>query len=480
MWRVSADPTRPEEAIAWFRARVPLTRDEWDALVAKVRRKAFTVSGVALLDVVAEVWESLTKALEEGTPYQEWADGIRDRLEAAWGRRDGHRLETIFRTNVQMAYQSGRWAQLQDPEVRATHPYLMYDAVLDSRTTEICRARNGTVLPADDPWWASNWPPLHFNCRSGVRPLTEAEASQRTIGRPAAVPPQRGFGSVPESWEWSPKPEDYPLELLAAFRGRPHGGPEQTAQMYVALVRKAQTELKGIEKRQREINRLLKAGKIPLKEATTEKVELAKRADYLREVLASSRRLFYRRDALMGPGIEVEILSPELERVRKKIEEVVREFYLVTGQAGKIRVAVTERSRSFYTDFEGAVYLSKEILDYSDVLRATLAHEMGHWLEYRANLIERTWDYLQRRSKGRPPVDLGDLGFRDMRGEIAYLGDPPFVTSYAGKFYTRRGKIDATELVSVGMEYLFAYPAYFAEKDPDHFRKVLEWTGGNP
>ncbi len=213
MWRVSADPTRPEEAIAWFRARVPLTRDEWDTLTAKVRRKAFTVSGVALLDVVAEVWESLTKALEDGTPYEEWKKEVREKLEAAWGRRDGHRLETIFRTNVQMAYQSGRWAQLQDPEVRATHPYLMYDAVLDNRTTEICRTRNGTVLPADDPWWYRNWPPLHFNCRSGVRPLTEAEAARRTIGRPDTVPPQDGFGSAPEFWEWSPDPKDYPPEL---------------------------------------------------------------------------------------------------------------------------------------------------------------------------------------------------------------------------------------------------------------------------
>jgi SPP1 gp7 family putative phage head morphogenesis protein len=203
MWRVSADPTRPEEAIAWFQARVPLRKEEWARLQEVARRRAFTVAGVASLDLLAEVWESLVRALEEGTPYEEWKRGVREKLESAWGKRDGQRVETIFRTNVQMAYQSGRWAQLQNPEVKATHPYLMYDAVLDSRTTEICRARNGTVLPADDPWWRRNWPPLHFNCRSGVRPLTEAEARRRgVVQEPPSEPPQQGFGLAPDFAEW--------------------------------------------------------------------------------------------------------------------------------------------------------------------------------------------------------------------------------------------------------------------------------------
>jgi len=63
---------------------------------------------------------------------------------------------------------------------------------------------------------------------------------------------------------------------------------------------------------------------------------------------------------------------------------------------------------------------------------------------------------------------------------MAYLGVPPFVTPYAGKFYTQQGTIVATELVSVGMEHLLTDTLSFAQGDPDHFRKVLEWTGGNP
>jgi len=477
MWRVSADLTRPEEAIAWFQARVPLTREEWDTLTAQVRRKAFTVSGVALLDVVAEVWESLTKALEDGTPYREWADGIRNRLEAAWGRRNGQRVETIFRTNVQMAYQSGRWAQLQDPEVQKTHPYLMYDAVLDSRTTEICRARNGTVLRANDPWWASNWPPLHFNCRSGVRPLTEAEASRREIGRPNTIPPQKGFGSAPESWEWSPEPEDYPLELLAAFKGRPYGDPEQIRKSYLALVEKAQKAVEELKKEYDELNRLLEAGQIPIQEAATQKLALLERMDQWKQAEVWGRRLFYRRDAITGPGIEVD-LSPALKPYREIITATLREFYMVTGQTGKVRIAVDKKeARSYYR--LGTVYLSSRVLENPSELIRTLFHEMGHWLEGREGFIERTRAYLLHRSGGRL-VDLGDVMGPEYRGEMAYLGVPPFVTPYAGKFYTLKGTIIATELVSVGIEYLLTDTLSISKGDPDHFRQVLEWTGGRP
>lgn len=218
MWRVSANPVRPEEAIAWFRARVPLPKKEWRALEERARRKAFTVAGVAHLDLIAEVLSSLSKALEQGTPYAEWAREIREKLEAAWGRPNGQRIETIFRTNVQMAYSSGRWAQMTQPEVLEQRPYWVYDAVLDSRTTSICQERNGVVRPAGDPWWESNTPPLHFNCRSGIRPLTNEQAQARGISQQLPEEsPQEGFGNAPQSWEWSPDPKDYDPQLWAAF-----------------------------------------------------------------------------------------------------------------------------------------------------------------------------------------------------------------------------------------------------------------------
>jgi SPP1 gp7 family putative phage head morphogenesis protein len=50
-------------------------------------------------------------------------------------------------------------------------PLLQFDAVIDGRTTEICRPLNGTILPINHPFWKRFYPPNHFNCRSTVRQL---------------------------------------------------------------------------------------------------------------------------------------------------------------------------------------------------------------------------------------------------------------------------------------------------------------------
>lgn len=204
MWNVSASPTAFDEAVAWFRGKVPIPDPEFRLLSERARQRAFFISGISRLDVLADAWGSLRRALEQGTPYAEWAAQAGPALEAAWGQARPWQTETIFRTNIQSSYSAGRWQQLSDPDVRQARPYWMYDAVLDSRTTDICRTRNGTVRPADDSWWRSNWPPLHYNCRSGVRGLTPAEAEAR--GLAAQLPdaePQDGFGASPGASDWA-------------------------------------------------------------------------------------------------------------------------------------------------------------------------------------------------------------------------------------------------------------------------------------
>lgn len=202
MWKVTADPTRFEEAIAWFRSKVPITKPEWEQLTETARRQAFTIAGVADLDLIAEVQESMAQALEQGVFYRDWAASVKEQLAAAWGREDAVRLETIFRTNIQSAYQAGRYRQITDPDVTAARPFWLFDAVLDNRTTSICQGLNGTIRPADDSYWSSRIPPLHFRCRSGIRTLTISDASRRGITqRPSPVAGIDGFGRPPtEHW----------------------------------------------------------------------------------------------------------------------------------------------------------------------------------------------------------------------------------------------------------------------------------------
>jgi len=235
MWSVSPDPAKFQEAVDWFRGKVPLLKSEWRMLTEEARRRAFTAAGVASLDLLGLLQASLLRALEQGTPFGEWK---KEAARIVQGGLSQAHLETIFRNNVQAAYSAGRWDQLQDPAVKRSHPYLMYDAVLDDRTTDICRMRDGVVRPADDPWWKGNWPPLHHNCRSGVRPLTEAEAQRRGVAQTLPyVPPQEGFGLSPAKEEWvtgyaQDQRKRAALPWVPAFTGPPpdwrsYGRPEQ-------------------------------------------------------------------------------------------------------------------------------------------------------------------------------------------------------------------------------------------------------------
>ena len=219
MWDVEPNAVSPAEAIAWFRARVSMTPDEYRALEDRARRKAFTVAGVMDLDLLNDTFKALDKAVAQGTTFETFVKDVGEKLEATWGKADSSRLQTIFSTNVQSAYSAGRWRQLTDPDVLAERPYHMYDAVLDGRTSELCKHLDGTTLPADDPFWETHTPPLHFNCRSGIISLTESQAAERGVTKtPPRAPAASGFGLVPDKSEWQPQYAKYPQELQQAYQ----------------------------------------------------------------------------------------------------------------------------------------------------------------------------------------------------------------------------------------------------------------------
>lgn len=218
MWEIEPNAVEPREAIEWFRARVPMTPDEYRALEDRARRKAFAVAGVMDLDLLNDAYKAIDKAIAEGTTFADFQKEIGPKLEKTWGGADSSRLSVIFQTNVQSAYSAGRWRQLTDPDVLAERPVWVYDAVLDGRTSAICKSLDGTTLPADDPFWGTHHPPNHFSCRSGIISLTEAEATTRGLTEtPPKAPASSGFGLPPDENEWTPSLGKYPPELRAAY-----------------------------------------------------------------------------------------------------------------------------------------------------------------------------------------------------------------------------------------------------------------------
>lgn len=218
-WRVTAKPQQFNEAIAWFRKRVPMSDSEFQALENSAKRKAFTVAGVAQLDLVHDVWSALDAAIANGTALEEFKTEVGAKLAMAWSGDNPRRLETIFRTNVQQAYAAGRYAQINDPDILETRPYWQYDSILDGRTSSLCKTLNGTILPHDHEFWRSHIPPLHFRCRSGLRSLTLEQAQTRGITeRPSDEVASEGFGLPPEQNEWQPVLSKYAAPIRLAHQ----------------------------------------------------------------------------------------------------------------------------------------------------------------------------------------------------------------------------------------------------------------------
>lgn len=221
VWSATAEVEKFDEAADWFRNRFPVT----PALSAKLGKyagaRAWTIAGVAQLDVVLQTYESLLKAIEKGTPLKEWQDEIEDTLTKAWGHKDSGRLETIFRNATQQAYNAGRWRQMNDPVLKKLRPFVEFDGIGDERQTkDICRPIDGTIVSIDDPWIETHHPQLHHRCRSRLRSLSEQTAKERGITEnPPDAKADDGFGAIPDddAKPWKPEPKDYPKEVFQVY-----------------------------------------------------------------------------------------------------------------------------------------------------------------------------------------------------------------------------------------------------------------------
>lgn len=216
------DPDQVSEAERWFRARTPVSDSEWSALTAAEKVRAFRVAGLAQLDLVQSVFDSLADAIRNGTSFADWKDSIAQQITDAWAGsvdKPAWRLAVIFRTAVQQSYSAGRYAQATDPDVLAVRPVWRFDAVTDSRTSPMCSAANGTTLPADHPWWSSHQPPCHFACRSTVLTLSKSQAARFGItDKPTHLEADDGFGAPPSADAFEPAKGDYDPSLWRIFQ----------------------------------------------------------------------------------------------------------------------------------------------------------------------------------------------------------------------------------------------------------------------
>ncbi|KKN77716.1 hypothetical protein LCGC14_0356900 [marine sediment metagenome] len=103
--------------------------------------------------------------------------------------------ETLVRTQTQLAYNAGRWQADQDPVIQEILWGYEYVAITDDRVRPEHEAFDGTILPKEDPFWKTNWPPNGWNCRCTTIPLFEPERKKAPSKLPdgSVATPDKGF-----------------------------------------------------------------------------------------------------------------------------------------------------------------------------------------------------------------------------------------------------------------------------------------------
>jgi SPP1 gp7 family putative phage head morphogenesis protein len=126
-------------------------------------------------------------------PYVGTPAAIADPLQV-----EPYRIETLIRTNLTDSYNGGRYNAILDPDLDPFIIGMQISAILDSRTTDICKRADNTMIRKDDPLITRLRPSLHYNCRSIFIPVMEFDeavswTSQADLNSILSLAPT-GFG----------------------------------------------------------------------------------------------------------------------------------------------------------------------------------------------------------------------------------------------------------------------------------------------
>jgi hypothetical protein len=157
------------------------------------------------------------------------------------------------------------------------------------------------------------------------------------------------------------------------------------------------------------------------------------------------------------------------------IESELNEIGKIAAVYGSsdIRVGESPAGRAYYSTKGDALHITN-VSPYNvrnaKLIRGQLAHELGHWIENHSNnLWGRAKNFLEKRTAGKK---ITEYKGRDTELIIK----DKFIEGYIGKIY----QDGATEIISMGLEYLFNNPYKLATGDPEMFDLVLSIVQGIP
>lgn len=217
-----ASDAPPDYAKAVYEARLLLTFKKVASIEKNADTRAHKVAALAKLRFVQSLLDVAERMRANGKSLQDAKDALRAHLTKAASLQvpDAY-LKLAIQNNVQSSYNAGKVEQFLSPDTRVLRPFWMFDAVLDFRTSTICRTCHGVIRPAGDAWFMMRIPPLHHWCRSTIRSLTRAvsRAQGGVDSRPPRIKPDDGFGRMGGA-DWKPSLANVAPALVKVYRTR--------------------------------------------------------------------------------------------------------------------------------------------------------------------------------------------------------------------------------------------------------------------
>ena len=184
----------PKEALRFFKAKSLRPSFSYLDVAAEEHALGFTVAKSAGYDILGDVHGALVEHLEGGGTLRTFEKQLAPILQKKgwWGVEQvtdpetgkkvraqlgsPRRLKTIFGANMRSARAAGQWQRIQ--RAKRTHPYLLYQLGPSEEHRHEHVAWEGTLLPADDPWWRDHMTPNGWGCKCWVRQVSKAEAAR--------------------------------------------------------------------------------------------------------------------------------------------------------------------------------------------------------------------------------------------------------------------------------------------------------------
>ena len=180
-----------QEAIDFFRGKLNIPTRRWDDLWQGMHARGFMIAGATKDELLADFRSAVDAAIVSGESLEQFRrrfDGIV--AKHGWDYNGGRnwRSQVIYATNVRTAYAAGRYAQMTDPDVLKAMPYWMYRHGDSVNPRPLHLEWNGTVLPANDPWFRTHFAPNGWGCKCAIVPITRRDLARLGKSAPDQAP----------------------------------------------------------------------------------------------------------------------------------------------------------------------------------------------------------------------------------------------------------------------------------------------------